>query len=563
MGTPLEPMTPHGRNSDSASGHKLPSVNFYLVCLVLACLTPGIIGSFSQVVRHNEQQRSALETSSIQNARSLMQTVDTEVIRRQSVLEGLVTSDAAHQRDFRALHRRMQQILEKPSFESRFSITDKDGQLIANTTLPYGRVLPKNGNLPHIEAVIKSKQPLISGVFIGSIYHDPLVTVSVPVILEGEVDYVLSASINPDVFTHLLKNQGVPFNWRAAVLDQQGQFIARIRGNNQNSGIQRNDKLWNGMQATPEGAFETTTSDGERILAAYSRSTVTGWTVILGVPLDPLEAEYKKPFYVLLASIGVLFGLVVALAWWMSDRIAHSVQALLLPAQHLGQGKPVELPAVHINEAAGVARALVDASDVLRERTEALDAEKNSRLKQLEQMVAERTEALEAAMKASEALARRDALTGLLNRLAANERLQEEFLRMKRTGQVYSVLLMDIDHFKQVNDTYGHETGDQVLKTVADVLENNVRSTDLVFRYGGEEFLILLPVTGHEGAQVIAEKIRSAVEANLFGSWLQITISVGISSALLDDANDQEVTRRADSALYMAKNGGRNQTQHC
>ena len=88
-----------------------------------------------------------------------------------------------------------------------------------------------------------------------------------------------------------------------------------------------------------------------------------------------------------------------------------------------------------------------------------------------------------------------------------------------------------------------------------------MRSTDYVFRFGGEEFLVLLPGTALDGAQVIAEKLRVAVESHLFGSWLQATISVGISVAQALDANDYEIIRRADSALYKAKNAGRNQVQ--
>ncbi len=561
MGASFKQATSPRRNINPGRGDKHPPVNFYLFCLVLACLIPGLTGAFAMVMRQNERQRGALEATTVQTARALTQAIDSQVVRRQSILEGLVTSDAAQRKDFHALYRRMQQILIKPGFASRFSITGIDGQLIANTTVPEGQHLPKHGNPAHIEEVVKSKQPVVSGVFLGELHHDRVVTVSVPVIIQDETAYVLSATLQPDLFTRILKDEGLPSEWRVAVLDREGKFIARIRGNDDLQAADRNDNLWKGMKDAPEGAFETTTLDGEQILAVYSRSKVTGWTVIVGIPLAPLQAGYQTPFYLLLAGIGALFSLVVTLAWWMSDRISHSIRALLVPAQQLGQGKPVDFPLVHIDEAQELAQALINASDLLRERNEALDAEKNSRLRQLEQMVAERTEALEAAMKASQAQARNDALTGVMNRLAADEQLQHEFLRMKRSGQAYSALLFDIDHFKQVNDTYGHETGDQVLKTVAALMKNNVRMTDFVFRYGGEEFLVLLPSTGLEGAQVIAEKIRLALESHSFGSWLKITISLGVSMARPEDATDHELIRRADVALYAAINGGRNQVQ--
>lgn len=158
-----------------------------------------------------------------------------------------------------------------------------------------------------------------------------------------------------------------------------------------------------------------------------------------------------------------------------------------------------------------------------------------------------------------EQLARHDALTGLHNRLAANERLREEFLRMKRSGDVYSVVIMDIDHFKRVNDTYGHETGDQVLKQVAQLISQAVRATDFVARFGGEEFLVVLPNTALDGAEVLAEKLRSAVADAAVPVVGQVTLSLGLTLAQPDDANEDAAIRIADQALYRAKNRGRNQ----
>lgn len=160
-----------------------------------------------------------------------------------------------------------------------------------------------------------------------------------------------------------------------------------------------------------------------------------------------------------------------------------------------------------------------------------------------------------------EKLARRDGLTELNNRLAANERLREEFLRMKRTGAVYSVILMDIDHFKRVNDTYGHETGDQVLKQVAQLIQETARVTDFVARFGGEEFLAILPNTDPEGAQVLAEKLRAAVADAQVPVVGQVTLSLGLALVEAADANEDVAVRRADQALYRAKAQGRNQVQ--
>ncbi|WP_245546665.1 sensor domain-containing diguanylate cyclase [Leeia oryzae] len=191
----------------------------------------------------------------------------------------------------------------------------------------------------------------------------------------------------------------------------------------------------------------------------------------------------------------------------------------------------------------------------------ALEAEQQSHLQQLEQQVADRTEALMQANAALEQLARKDILTGLKNRTAANERLRQEFLRLKRIGIPYAVLFLDIDYFKHINDTYGHETGDQVLRQFGEMLNLSLRETDFVARFGGEEFLVILPDTSLEDALIIAEKIRHAAEVRVMPVVKQVTVSIGVAMADGEDKNEEEVVHRADIALYAAKAGGRNRVQ--
>ena len=176
----------------------------------------------------------------------------------------------------------------------------------------------------------------------------------------------------------------------------------------------------------------------------------------------------------------------------------------------------------------------------------------------LEEAVAARTASLTAANEALQRLSHTDVLTQLNNRLSTNERLRQEFLRMKRHGQPYAVLFIDIDRFKRINDTYGHETGDEVLRQLARVLQGAARVTDFVARYGGEEFLVLLPDTTQAGALTLGEKIRQAVATQTFPVVGEVTVSVGVSEARGADKNEEEAVHRADKALYRAKSEGRN-----
>jgi two-component system cell cycle response regulator len=153
-----------------------------------------------------------------------------------------------------------------------------------------------------------------------------------------------------------------------------------------------------------------------------------------------------------------------------------------------------------------------------------------------------------------------DALTGIWNRRAILEVLHREFERTKRSGIALGVLMLDIDHFKNVNDTYGHLAGDAVLQEVGRRIQQAVRSYDLAGRYGGEEFLIVLPGCGRDELQLCGERIRLAISSDPFvaeGSGIAATISIG--SVVLDPKlhTEREALSAADTALYQAKNQGR------
>ncbi len=164
---------------------------------------------------------------------------------------------------------------------------------------------------------------------------------------------------------------------------------------------------------------------------------------------------------------------------------------------------------------------------------------------------------LEKANAELESLATRDGLTGIKNRRAFGTRLEEEVARATRYSLPLSLLLLDVDQFKSYNDTFGHPAGDEVLKTVAQLLDQSARETDMAARYGGEEFAVLLPQTDAAGAWVIAERIRQAIARQ---AWphRSITVSVGVAHLLPVVDTGSQLIARADEALYQSKAGGRN-----
>ena len=183
----------------------------------------------------------------------------------------------------------------------------------------------------------------------------------------------------------------------------------------------------------------------------------------------------------------------------------------------------------------------------------------------LEQRVQERTDELERANEQLRAISFTDGLTHVANRRRFDEKLQDEWKRAQRHGHPLSLLLLDIDHFKRVNDELGHLVGDDCLTEVAAMCAAEVqRSGDLLARYGGEEFCILLPATPEEGAVRVAERVRQAVARSPVYSGervapVSLTISVGVACVVPEpDMEPQELIRQADEALYAAKESGRN-----
>jgi two-component system, cell cycle response regulator len=156
-----------------------------------------------------------------------------------------------------------------------------------------------------------------------------------------------------------------------------------------------------------------------------------------------------------------------------------------------------------------------------------------------------------------ETLARTDGLTGIANHRAFQEFLQQHFHEARRYRQPLTLTLIDVDHFKQFNDAFGHQAGDEVLKRVARILRENVRQADFVARYGGEEFAIVFPSTDIESAMQVAERLRQAIEQ---AEWEHrpVTASFGVASLLFCMKTPHELIAAADTALYQAKAAGRN-----
>lgn len=283
-----------------------------------------------------------------------------------------------------------------------------------------------------------------------------------------------------------------------------------------------------------------------------------GWHVVVRQPTEQaLSAVHSLLQTLLWLSLAATI-ISMLLAYKLASKFSQPVETLATIAKQIQQGN------VQVNfninnqlaEINSLAESLQTMTSSLLNREQAL-ADVN---RTLEQKVQERTNALKIANEELIKLAHRDSLTGLANRLAITEALRHEYLLYKRSSTRFAVIILDVDHFKKVNDTHGHHMGDDVLKQIALLLTQSIRETDFVARFGGEEFIVLLPNT-EETATSVAEKIRSNIANHQFPVVKLVTVSLGVAIIEPTDKNQNELIHRADLALYQAKNSGRNQVK--
>lgn len=312
---------------------------------------------------------------------------------------------------------------------------------------------------------------------------------------------------------------------------------------------------------TKEGSSIQTWSENEEFLTnSYkiisNTTTNLGWNIILRQPISKVFESVNQLHKTFLIIGAILILVNILIVYWISKQFSKPIENLVEIANLIKDGnEQIEFNvSTKISEISLLSNSLKTMLNSLISKKHQLENMNTI----LEHKVQERTEELEKINQDLKLFARIDALTGINNRLAANERLKEEFLKMKRNKVSYSLALIDIDYFKKVNDNYGHEVGDIVLKYIAQILKDNTRATDFVARFGGEEFIFIFTEITQNSAFKIAEKIRNVVENSTIPHVNKITLSIGISSASFNDENEDVAVKKADLALYKAKNEGRN-----
>lgn len=289
-------------------------------------------------------------------------------------------------------------------------------------------------------------------------------------------------------------------------------------------------------------------------------SVPLGWKIVVRQPEATVVADVGSIQRSVLFSSGIAGAIFLVMIWLGASRISRPLGVLTDDARRIARGERDVV--FDVGQGALEFRQL---STALQRMYATLAQQRDSLEKsnyELEEKVAERTEELQCANRVLEELARTDPLTGLSNRLEVEERLETEFARFQRSREPYSVLVMDVDYFKRINDTHGHAAGDKVLQQIAKIIRQSVREVDVVGRIGGEEFLVMLPMTRLPQALMVAEKIRKAVAGASIEPVGHITISIGVQEINPDDSNKEAAVKLADQWMYNAKQAGRNRVAH-
>lgn len=296
--------------------------------------------------------------------------------------------------------------------------------------------------------------------------------------------------------------------------------------------------------------------DGQEYLTAVVRmkarsvASDMGWYVVVREPVDIAFASSNDA---MLRSL--IIGLAIAfvagvIAWMAAGRVSDHLTTMARSARDVELGLPGA--SIVLLDSSAEVHALSTALHNMTRRLMTLN-------EQMEDKVKLRTQELEAANRELDRQSRSDHLTGVLNRRGFEAQLKIALSSAKRRNSPISVVMVDLDHFKQVNDTHGHDVGDQVIRHLSDTLRQRVRDSDIVARMGGEEFIVMLPDTDAKGAQILAEELVKVVASRHAPVAGQVTISAGVSQLDMKVEDLAEMLKGADEALYVAKRSGRNQ----
>lgn len=423
-----------------------------------------------------------------------------------------------------------------PSFQHLFLLDNSLKQFAGSKT----QMTDISVGLPSdTEAQIKEFGFFKGELFFNDETQKPSLIIGVPIYTEALKEHTGLLGVVIDLYELQSLMQELLLNVKSDTLIYGALFNLKdkqriLTTDNSESDLVDNSEILKHLLATPGEIEDFTNLDGKRFVGVAEPLDELSWCLLIAddynlVYRTLIDARYKVLLVVL--SFALAIGLV---AYHFSTRILKPLSALTNGATKVAAGDlSIQLP-IYLNDELGLTTKVFN------------------------KMVAE----LQQSHNQLEEMATTDTLTGLANRKRIMTLLIEHFKHFQRYKTAFTIMMLDIDHFKNVNDTYGHLAGDAVLTKTAQTINSTLREIDFLGRYGGEEFLVVLPETDGNKAEKSAERVRKAVKESMThyeDNTLKVTVSIGVAVIKRSDNNENELLNRADDALYLAKEKGRDQ----
>jgi diguanylate cyclase (GGDEF)-like protein len=381
---------------------------------------------------------------------------------------------------------------------------------------------------------------------VGEAYRDtghdrPVLVIAVPIkSASGRLLGALAARLNFDAIEKVVRGFAVGHTGGVHIVDRHARIVVTSATTGEPALARRVPRAAT-TRLLDAGDVTTVYADasGQSVIGTMRPISVNGWTAVAEIARAEAYARVSRQRNVALITLA---GLVIAVgfaAYVLALTVARPLERLTAGATQVGDGDfNVHVPVLDYGEVGYLTQAFNKMVTQLRDGREELAA----------------------INVALETLSVTDGLTGLFNHKHLMQTLQTEVARAQRHKHPLSVLMIDVDHFKQYNDRFGHQMGDKLLAEIAALFKRTTRSIDYVARYGGDEFLLLLHEVASADAMMLADRVRGAVAAATFGpDQHRITVSIGVASCPEHGDTAEAVIASADAGLYRAKRGGRNE----
>ena len=343
-----------------------------LSVLVAVGVLPLLLFSGALVFDRVQQERRTVEAQAAGRLEALLAAVDREIRTAQTDLQLLASSPDLRTQDFQAFHRQLVEAVKSRGVG--IVLLDRSGQQLVHTNVGWGDPLPRRTELSALTRVFETGQPQVSDLVMGATLRRPIVSVEVPVHLDGEVRWALAMGLSPATLSRLLLDQKYPASWVAAVFDRRGITVARTRAADEFIGKPASPMLLERLSHNLEGWFTTITNDGEEVYTLHRRSPVTEWQVALGIPSAEVDDPVRNTLLLLVAIGGLLLLGSLLAARLATQALARRIDALGKAALAVGSGKRPELPQRGVPELDRAGAALMTAADLLEERSRRRDA---------------------------------------------------------------------------------------------------------------------------------------------------------------------------------------------